>query len=91
MIWQKLISLFSGSDPVETPVFQPEWLEPILTHVPLVARLPEDLRLQLQERIAWFIATTRFQGCRGLELTEDMILTVAAQACLLVLHREGRP
>lgn len=91
MIWQKLKSLFNGSEPAESPVFQPEWLEPILTNVPLVARLPEDLRLCLQERIAWFIATIRFQGCGGLELTEDMILTVAAQACLLVMHREGRP
>ncbi len=91
MIWQKLKSLFNGGEPAEAPVFLEEWLEPILTNVPLVARLPEDLRLCLQERIAWFIATTRFQGCGGLELTEDMILTVAAQACLLVMHRDGKP
>ncbi len=26
-----------------------------------------------------------------MELTEEMILTVAAQACMLVLHREGEP
>jgi Mlc titration factor MtfA (ptsG expression regulator) len=91
MIWQKLKSLFDGGEPAAAPVFKEEWLEPILENVPLVARLPPDLRRCLQERIASFIATTRFQGCGGLDLTEDMILTVAAQACLLVMHREGKP
>ena len=91
MIWQKLKSLFGGGEAAEAPIFLEEWLALIQKNVPLVARLPEELRLRLQERIAQFIATTRFEGCAGLELTEDMILTVAAQACLLVLCREGKP
>ena len=36
-------------------------------------------------------AASELEGCNGLELTEGMILTVAAQACLLVIHREGDP
>lgn len=32
-----------------------------------------------------------FEGCGGLELTEEMILTVAGQACLLIVNRNGRP
>lgn len=87
MIWQKLKSLFGG----ESVVFHEEWIALLEKNVPLVARLPEELRLLLHERIGHFVATIRFEGCGGLDLTEDMILTVAAQACLLVVHREGKP
>jgi hypothetical protein len=45
----------------------------------------------LHERIARFIESTRFEGCNGLELNDGMILTVAAQASMLVLYREGEP
>lgn len=91
MIWQKLMSLFSGDDAAAPVIFKEEWVALIRKNVPLVERLPEELHPRLKERIAQFIATIRFQGCGGLELTEDMILTVAAQACLLVLHRDGKP
>lgn len=90
MIWQKLKALFGGEAAV-AEAFREEWIALLKQNVPLYARLPEALRLRLHERIAQFIATTRFEGCDGLELTEDMILTVAAQACLLVIHRDGPP
>ncbi len=35
-----------------------------------------------------FLAEKKFEGCGGLELTEEMRLTIAAQACILILHRE---
>ena len=90
MIWQKLKDLF-GREAKVAEVFQEEWIALLKQNVPLYARLPEELRLRLHERIAQFISTVRFEGCGGLELTEAMILTVAAQACLLVVHREGKP
>jgi Mlc titration factor MtfA (ptsG expression regulator) len=90
MIWQTLKDLFGGAKTV-AEVFRPEWIALLEKKVPLYARLPEELRLRLHERIAQFIATIRFEGCGGLELTEEMIVIVAAQACLLVIHREGRP
>lgn len=90
MIWQKLKSLFEGEAAVEE-IFRDEWIEMLERNVPLYQRLPDELKLRLYERIAHFVATIRFEGCNGLELTEDMILTVAAQACLLVIHREGKP
>ncbi len=90
MIWQKLKAFFGG-ETQEAVVFHEEWIALLKQNVPLYARLPEELRLRLHERIAQFISTIRFEGCGGLELTEAMILTVAAQACLLVVHREGKP
>jgi Mlc titration factor MtfA (ptsG expression regulator) len=90
MIWQKIRSLFQETEKVQD-VFKEEWTELLVANVPLYSRLPDDLKLQLHERIARFISSTRFEGCNGLELTEGMILTVAAQASLLVLNREGVP
>ena len=90
MIWQKIVSLFAEADNIED-VFKEEWIALLVANVPLYSRLPEDLKLRLHERIARFIGSTRFEGCNGLELTEGMILTVAAQACMLILNREGNP
>ncbi len=90
MNWQKIRSLFVETSPVVEP-FKEEWAALLLKNLPLYSRLPGDLRLRLHERIPRFIASTRFEGCNGLELTEEMTLTVAAQACMLVLKREGNP
>lgn len=90
MIWETLKNLFSG-ETEERVLFKEEWVALLEQNVPLYDRLPEHLRAVLHERIGQFIATIRFEGCGGLELTEEMILTVAAQACLLVAHREGKP
>jgi len=90
MIWQKIRSLFAETDQVEE-LFKEEWTTLLVANVPLYSKLPEELRLRLHGRIGRFIETTRFEGCNGLELTDGMILTVAAQACMLVLNRDGNP
>jgi Mlc titration factor MtfA (ptsG expression regulator) len=90
MIWQKIRSLFVETERVDD-LFQEHWTEVLVADVPLYTLLPEDLKSKLHERIARFIASTRFEGCNGLELTEEMLVTIAAQACMLVLNREGDP
>ena len=35
-----------------------------------------------------FLAEKKFEGCGGLEITDEIRVTIAAQACLLLLHRE---
>ena len=35
-----------------------------------------------------FMAEKRFEGCGGLQLTDEVCLTIASQACLLLLHRK---
>jgi Mlc titration factor MtfA (ptsG expression regulator) len=49
--------------------------------------MPEPLRRQLQQRIKQFLHQKRFVGCAGLEVTEEMRVTIASQACLLLLNR----
>ena len=40
---------------------------------------------QLEQLVQVFIAEKNFEGCGGLELTEEIKVVIAAQACLLVL------
>jgi Mlc titration factor MtfA (ptsG expression regulator) len=90
MIWQTLKSLFVSDDAAAVP-FREEWIALLEQNLPLYRRLDAELRGLLQQRIGQFMATVRFEGCGDLELDDEMVLTVAAQACLLVLHREGTP
>ena len=48
------------------------------------------LQRQLQRLVKQFLHQKTFVGCAGLEVTEEMRLTIAAQACLLLLNRPTR-
>lgn len=67
----------------------PGW-EPILRkNVPLLASLPDADRRELLGHVQVFLAEKRFEGCGGQGITDEVRLTIAAQACLLLLHRES--
>jgi len=57
-------------------------------NVPYVATLSHEEQVELDGHIQIFLAEKRFEGCAGLELTDEIKLTIAAQACILLLHRE---
>lgn len=56
--------------------------------VPHLARLTPADRHELAGLIQIFLAEKSFEGCGGLELTDTIKLIIAAQACLLLLHRD---
>src|SRR6266487_2010219 len=61
----------------------------ILTRsLPVFRRLPREDQAELLGHVQVFLAEKRFEGCGGLKLTDEIRLTIAAQACLLLLHRE---
>jgi MtfA peptidase len=68
--------------------FPPTWLTIIKKNVPIYNRLPQADREELQGHIQIFLDEKYFEGCGGLELTDEIKVTIAAQACLLLLHRE---
>ena len=68
--------------------FPPAWLDIIKKNVPIFDRLPQADQRELQGHIQVFLAEKYFEGCGGLELTDEIKVTIAAQACLLLLHRE---
>lgn len=64
------------------------WKAILRRRMPLFARLPPPLRARLAARMQVFMAEKRFYGCNGLVVTEEMRVTIAAYACLLVVGRE---
>jgi hypothetical protein len=66
----------------------PSRLAAVQRNVPIRARLPAQLRERLDGLVAAFVAEKTFVGCNGLTVTDDMRVTIAAHACVLVL---GRP
>src|SRR5215207_10017119 len=64
------------------------WQRTIERNVPIVRRLPVADRQELFGHVQVFLVEKHFEGCGGLELTDEIRVTIAAQACLLLLHRE---
>jgi Mlc titration factor MtfA (ptsG expression regulator) len=65
----------------------PEWLELIERNVPYYRYLTPEERLELQGHMQVFLHEKRFEGCEGLVMTDEIRVTIAAQACMLLLHR----
>jgi MtfA peptidase len=68
---------------LETPF--PEAWPGILDAVPHYRVLPQTGQAKLRDNLRIFIAEKEWEGCRGLEITDEMKVTIAALACLLVL------
>ena len=68
--------------------FPAAWREIVRRRVPYCRRLPPDLRAQLEKHIQVFVAEKAFIGCGGLEISDEVRVTIAAQACLLILNRK---
>ena len=70
--------------------FPAEWRALLERSLPLYRRIPPDLRLKLEPVVRAFLHDVQFIGCRGLQVTEEMRLVIAVQACLLVVARDPR-
>jgi MtfA peptidase len=67
--------------------FPKEWLRLIQRHVVFFHKLPGSDRFELLGHVQVFLAEKRFEGCGGFVITDEVRVTIAAQACLLLLHR----
>jgi len=61
----------------------------VARHVPLAQKLPPQLRGKFEGKMQVFLHQIEFIGCAGLEVTEEMRLSIAAQACLLVANNDA--
>lgn len=69
--------------------FPPRWSRILQQRVPLAARLPAPLQARLQQLIQIFIAEKPFIGCDGQRIDDTVRVSIAAQACLLLLGQQG--
>jgi hypothetical protein len=67
--------------------FPANWRAVLQQRVPYVRRLPADLQLRLKQHMQVFLAEKTFIGCNGLEINDEIRVTIAAHACLLILNR----
>lgn len=67
--------------------FPAAWRDILRRRMPYFQGMPADLQLQLKRHIQVFLAEKEFIGCAGLEVDDEMRVTIAAQACLLLLNR----
>lgn len=65
-----------------------EWRQVAERNLPFFSRLSPADQAELLGHVQVFLAEKHFEGCGGLELTDEIRVTIAAQACLLLLHRE---
>ena len=96
LIWIGLIVVA-----VAAPVFYPRWrlkralalplpataIDVLTRNIPIYSRMPADLQAQLQRLVVQFLHQKKFIACGGLELDDEMRVTIAGQASLLLLNR----
>src|ERR1700682_255356 len=68
--------------------FPNEWLKMIKSGVAFFIRLSAMDQAELLDHIQVFLVEKNFEGCAGLEINDEIRVTIAAQACLLLLHRK---
>ena len=68
--------------------FPEVWRQILKRRMPYFRQMPADLQLQLKKHIQVFLAEKVFVGCDGVQVTDEMRVTIAAQACLLLLNRK---
>ena len=70
--------------------FPSRWEEIIARNVPVYAHLPASLKHQLHGHIQILLAEKHFEGCGRLEMTDEIKITIAAQASILLLNQKPR-
>jgi len=68
--------------------FPAEWYDILKRRLPYFGRLSPDERRDLQGHIQVFINEKRFEGAAGLNITDEIRVVIAAQACILLLNRD---
>ena len=78
--WQRQRRQRLGTRP-----FPAAWRKLLQRQFPLYNHLPHLLQKRLQAMVQVFVAEKPIIGCQGLQVTDDMRVLIAAQACVPVL------
>ncbi len=68
--------------------FPAAWQAIIDRNVPYAKYLSVGERKELEEDVLIFLREKRFEGAAGLRITDQIRVSIAAQACMLLLHRK---
>lgn len=62
----------------------------LVKRVPLYNKLPEPLRPRFEGLINRFLDEVKFYGLEGVEMSDEIRVTIAAQGCMLVINKPNR-
>jgi len=68
----------------------PEWIQILEKNVSIYSLLPEPLKKELHGRVNIFLNEKEFFGNGGLDVSNEIRITIAGNACLLLLKRDKR-
>lgn len=68
----------------------PDWIQILEKNVSIYSLLPQNLREELHGRINIFLDEKEFIGCAGLQISNEIQVTIAGNACILLLKRDKR-
>ncbi len=74
-------------DRIRSQPFPSQWRDILLRRYSMYSRLSPADRRELEGHILVFLDEKQFEGCDGQEITDEVRVLIAAQACLLLLHR----
>lgn len=69
--------------------FPEAWVEIVERNIAVYRNLPKPLRMQLRKLIKQFLHQKTFSGSNGLEINDEIRVTIAAEACMLLLNRNS--
>jgi len=69
--------------------FPAAWDAILAKNVPYFARLSPEDQEEIRDLVQIFLDEKEFEGCGGLDVDDEIRVTIAAQACILLLHREN--
>ena len=69
--------------------FPGSWEKILDENVQLYRIMPDDLKKQLHNDIKIFLDEKTFEGCGGLVITDEIRVTIACEACMLLLNRKN--
>src|SRR5262245_40973852 len=79
---------YASTPTSDQPSVPRSWLSFLRSNV-FHFRLPDRVaRKRLWTDTCTFVSNKTWEGCRGLSVTDEMKVTIAAQACLMLLGRE---
>lgn len=59
-------------------------------NIPVYRHMSAELQQQLRRMVVQFLYQKQFVGCEGLVVTDEMAVTIAGQACMLLLNRPSK-
>lgn len=73
---------------LKSTVINPDWILILQKNLALYKKLPETLKYKLHGLLNVFLNEKVFSGYNGLEINDEIRVTIAAQACMLLLNRD---